>query len=304
MQRDNLYYAAAAAICAAALLLPSGTQAGALSPHLSVSGDGDTCADLKVRSEGEVALAGETFTLPKTQPLAIEGTTRGGIRVRGWERPDYSVQACKIAVAGDRAGAETSLKDISVKQVSGRFSASGPASGDWMVYYIVRAPKDADLDLETRNGPLSLDAVAGRIKARAGNGPVSIHECTGEIQARTANGPVSFSGAGGDVSLAAQNGPLSIRLSGSEWQGPKLEARTVNGPVSLHVPDTYHSGIRIETGAHTPLSCRAGICSGAASEVSGDQRSLQLNGANPLVRLSTGHGPVAVRSDSGGPLMI
>jgi hypothetical protein len=304
MQRENLCYAAAAAICAAWLFLPSSTQARGPAPHLSVSGDGDKCLDLKVRSEGEVARAEESFTLPKTQPLAIDATTRGGIRVRGWDRSEYSVQACKIAVAETRAGAESDLKGISVKQASGRFSASGPATGEWMVYYIVHAPKDADLDLETRNGPLALDGVAGRIKVRAANGPVSIRECSGEIQARAANGPVSFSGAGGDVSLAAQNGPLSIRLSGSEWQGPKFEARTVNGPLSLHLPDAYRSGIRIETSGHAPLSCRAGICAGAHSEVSGDQRSLELNGANPVVRLSTGNGPVAVRSDGHGPLMI
>jgi len=304
MQRDNLGYAAAAAICAAALLLPSGTRAGTPSLQMSVSGEGDRCADLKVQSDGAIARAEEAFTQLKTQPLAIDGTTRAGIRVRGWDGPGYSVQACKIAVAEDRAAAEGVLKEISVKQSSGRFSASGPATGKWTVYYLVRTPRDADLDLETSNGPVSLDGVAGRIKVRAANGPVSIHECSGEIQARAANGPISFSGAGGDVSLAAQNGPLSLRLSGSDWQGPKLEARTVNGPLSLHVPDAYRSGIRIETGPHAPLSCRAGICSGATSEVSGGQRSLQLNGANPLVRLSTGNGPVAVRSDSRGPLMI
>jgi len=299
MQRESLYHTAAAAICAAWLLLPSETLARGSGPRLSISGDADKCADLNVRSEGEIARAEETFTAPKTQVLGIDGASHGGIRVRGWDRPEYLLQACKIAVAATRAAAESDLKSIKVTQSSGHFSDSGPSEGEWMVYYIVLAPKDAVLDLETRNGPISVNGMGGHVKARAANGPLSFHECSGDIEARAVNGPVSFSGTGGNVSLSAQNGPVSIHLSGSEWQGSQLEARTINGPLSLHLPDTYHSGIRIETTGHAPVSCGAGICGDARSEYSGNHRSLQFNGSNPVVKLSTENGPVAVRSDSG-----
>src|SRR6266545_698851 len=146
--------------------------------------------------------------------------------------------------------------------------------------------------------------VADNIKARAANGPIAVHDCDGDIQVRSTNGPVSFAGSGGNVSLNAQNGPVSVSLSGSDWKGQGLDARAVNGPVSLHLPDTYHTGIRIETSGHAPFACSAGLCGQMVADTSGSQRVFQLNGSNAVVRLSTHNGPVAIASPSKGPRMI
>jgi hypothetical protein len=106
------------------------------------------------------------------------------------------------------------------------------------------------------------------------------------------------------VSLAAQNGPVSVKLSGQEWQGSLLEARTVNGPVSLNMPDGYRSGVLIETSGHSPIACRLAACQDAQAAGLRGQRSLRLNGANPIVRLSTENGPVSVKGDSRLPKII
>jgi DUF4097 and DUF4098 domain-containing protein YvlB len=162
----------------------------------------------------------------------------------------------------------------------------------------VHAPKDAFLDLESRNGPIDVGGVSGTLKARAINGPVSMSDSSGVVEAHTTNGPISFSGGGGDVRLNAQNGPISLRLSGDVWNGPGLEAGTVNGPVSLNLPDKFRSGVRLEARLG-PINCRAEACAGAFMGAGRGRRTIEWNGASGTIRVSTDNGPISV---SGGKL--
>ena len=230
MKNDSLYYLAAAALIVAWALAPVKTHA-AKNRNLSVNfeGNAEHCSDLKVRSNGEVAQATETYALQKSEAPILEmvGMEKAVFQVRGWDRADYSVEACKIAVAEDRAAAEQALRGISVSRSAGRISSTGPSSDDatWQVYFIVRAPKDANLNLETKNGPISFSGVSGTLKARATNGPISLQDCAGMVEVHTANGPISFNRGGGEVHLTAQNGPISLTLAGEVWNGSQLEAR-------------------------------------------------------------------------------
>jgi hypothetical protein len=305
MRKDGLYFVAAAAILSAGwLLTPLHSQVRDRHMNLSIRGDAETCADLDVRSDGAMARAEQNLTVPSGSPLQIDGGSRGAIRVRGWDRPDYAIQACRIAVAEDRAAADRLLAGIQVSQSGSRLSVSGADAGEWMVYFLVRAPRKADLDLETRNHPVSVADISGNLKVRTTNGPLAIHDCNGEVQARAQNGPISFSGSGGNASVVTQNGPVSVKLAGNTWNGQGLEVRTMNGPLSVSLPDDYHSGVRIESSGHAPFSCRAGICANGYTADGSGQRSVQFNGSNTVVRFSTGNGPVSINSPSRGPRMI
>jgi hypothetical protein len=303
MKNDSLYYLAAAVLIAGWFLTPAKTHA-AKTKNLSVSfeGNAEHCSDLKVKSNGEIAQANETYNLSKSEAPILEmvGMDKAVLQVRGSDRADYSVEACKIAVAEDRAGAEQVVRGISISRSAGRFSSTGPTSddGNWQVYFIVRAPKDANLNLETKNGPISVSGVNGTVKLRATNGPVSVNDCAGMVEVHTANGPISFSGGGGEVHLIAQNGPISLNLAGEVWNGSQLEARTVNGPVSVNVPDSFRSGVRLETSGHSPVSCAASACRGAWTDASSDRHILQLNGSQDTIRVSTNNGPVSINGSN------
>jgi hypothetical protein len=297
----------AAALAGAAWIATHATvrvEAGSRQVHFSVRGEADSCAGLRVDTTGQVARAEESFTAPKGAALEINASERGNIRVIGSARSDFRVQACKIAVGDNRAEAEGKLGRIAVGHSGARFTSSGPSEGEWLVYFIVHAPKEAALDLETRNGPITVEGVEGKIRTRAGNGPISLDECSGDVQARVSNGPISFTGNSGNVSLATQNGPVTLHLTGDEWKGPLLEARTVNGPLSLHLPETYRSGVQVDTAGHAPFACRSELCRQARTDARNGHRSIRLNRATPVVRLSTEHGPVAVNSERRGPRTI
>jgi len=139
--------------------------------------------------------------------------------------------------------------------------------------------------------------MTGTMKLRAANGPLAIQDCSGNIEAHTTNGPIAYSGSGGDVHLTAQNGPIAIRLPNDTWNGSQLEARTINGPLALSVPDTFQSGLRVETSGHGPVSCTAGPCRNAWTDTGRSNRVMQMNGSSSTVRVSTENGPVAVHTE-------
>jgi len=301
MKHECLYYLGAALLAAAWICTPPSTHA-ARSRNLNINFDSNVehCSDIKARSsDGEIAQAAETFSLSRSEAPILEiadSTGKSVIRVRGWDRAEIAVEACKIAAADDRSSAEAIVRGISVTRTAGRFSNSGPVNenANWQLYFIVHAPRDSRLDLETKNGPIDVAGISGNLKLRATNGPIALRDCGGQVDANTSNGPISFSGGGGEVHLNAHNGPISLELAGEIWNGSRLEARTMNGPVSLTLPDAFRSGIRVETDGNSPMSCSAPACRSAWQNSASRERTLQINGSQDTIRVSTTHGPVSV----------
>jgi hypothetical protein len=301
MKNDTLCYFAAGALAIAALLSPAPSQA-AKNYNLNVSMENaEHCSDLRVRStNGEVAQTVEAVTLGARDASMLELEDNAGhavVRVRAWDRPEYAVETCKIAASDSRQSAETLLRGISLSRSAGRITTSGPSgdTGNWQVYFLVHAPKNGSVDLQTKNGPIDVAGLSGTVKVRAVNGPISLRDCSGQIDAHTTNGPISFRGGSGEVRLNAQNGPMSLELTGDAWNGPMLEARTVNGPLSISIPENFRSGVRLRTSGSAPLSCKIDACRTAITDASrSEERTIQLNGSADTVRVSTSNGPVSV----------
>ena len=301
MKTDTIVYSAAAVLCAGWLLCPASTEAARRNFNLSFNGNAETCADLKVSSSnGEVAKLVESFTMTRAEAplLEMNGADRANISVRGWDRAEYSVETCKVAVAETRSAAEATARGISVSHTAGRIAYSGPANDDvqWTAVFLIHAPRNATVDLETRNGPIDVRDLSGTVKLRAMNGPIAIKDCGGNVEAHTTNGPIAFSGDRGEVHLIAKNGPIAVKLGAESWNGSQLEARTINGPLAVSLPDNFRSGMRLETAGNAPLSCNAAPCRNAFTDASRNTRTLQMNGTNDTIRLSTENGPVAIQS--------
>jgi DUF4097 and DUF4098 domain-containing protein YvlB len=305
MKNEGFLYVAAAVLCLGWLVTPGKTHAAKNRGfNLSIDGNVESCADLKVRSSGETAQVNESFTLSKGEApiLEMSAAENGHIRVHGWDRADYSVETCKIAVAETRAAAEQMARGISVGHTAGRISYSGPTtdSAEWTAVFIVHAPRDASLNLEAKNGPIEVRGVNGSVNLRATNGPIAIADCGGSVEAHTTNGPIAFSGDRGEVHLNAQNGPIAVKFTTESWNGSQLEARTINWPLAVSMPENFRSGMRLETSGHSPVSCSATPCRNAWR----DGRTMQMNGTNDTIRLSTENGPVAVHTEGPGKRII
>jgi len=247
------------------------------------------CSQLRVTYDDEpAARAEEIVNVGNPRSLVVRASVNGGIQVASGDR--YEVRACKAAAPG------VSLSDIRVQYNGNELTSDGP-DGQWVVYFLVRVPRGATLDLSTHNGPIGLRSVDGTVTARAVNGPISLRDSSGTFDAATTNGPIAIDGGSGTAKLSASNGPISVKLRGATWEG-SLDARTENGPVTLRIPSSFRSGVVVESNGHGPVSCRAQACRDAKrSWDDEDNRRIELGAGPTAVHLSTVNGPVSVREN-------
>jgi DUF4097 and DUF4098 domain-containing protein YvlB len=251
------------------------------------------CGDIRVTYNRRPAITDEAeMTLASSQVanLRLENA-KGGVYVNGWDQNEYSVRTCK-AVPDDDPNAAGTLREITTTNANGQLSVNGPSGRDWVANLIIMVPRLSRMDLQTQNSPLQLRDLAGNIRLTATNGPISLRNVGGVVDTTTTNGPISLTGASGDQRVRANNGPVHVTLSGPRWDGPGLEVTTQNGPLSLSVPDSYASGIRIQASEHSPVSCKAPACAGATRTLSS---VIQLGNGDPVVRLSTSNGPLSIQ---------
>jgi hypothetical protein len=259
------------------------------------------CSALHVRyNDRTVPVIEENVPVSSMRSLKVRSDRNGAIRVIGTTASTFAVKACKASALGN-------ANDLRVN-VSGNEVSADRIDEDSrsIVYFLVSAPRNATLDLDASNGPISIDGVDGSVTAHALNGPIGVKESTGTLDIHTQNGPISFAGNAGNVKLRATNGPISVKLDGSSWRSGNLDASTENGPLSLKVPAGYGSGVHVETDGNSPVSCRGAACRAArkayddANDDNEDYgprwpRRIDLGSGARMVTLSTHNGPVSVK---------
>jgi DUF4097 and DUF4098 domain-containing protein YvlB len=244
--------------------------------------------------------AEEERTIPQASisKLRVYGLHNGGVLVRGWDKTDIFIKACKAAAANDEHEARSMLNDLKLEIQGGDVTVRGAEGRNRWVHLLVNVPKQIAAEFETHNGPLSLRNVsAGSVQARTVNGPVAVKDCTGKITVDVRNGPVSLVRSSGDIHLTAQNGPMEVELTDTSWKGQGLEASTRNGPLELKIPTSYNSGVEVRAEGHSPFSCGLDACKDAVKDWDENSRSVRFGkaGAPTVVRLSTVNGPVTIR---------
>lgn len=279
------------------------TSVRANSSHHSVNISGGhrhpiaDCSDLHIEFDGQDAvMRSEERSVSKAEAavLKVRPHTNGGTQVVGWDGGNYSVTACKAVAPG--SDAEGMLSQITMSIENGTVSTHGPGDEDgWTVYLLIRAPKSSVIDLETKNGPISVYDVDGKLTAHAHNGPISLRNFSGEADVNALNGPVSVEGSSGNINIRTENGPINVDLQGTTWKGAGLSADAQNGPVTLTVPNGYQSGFLVETSNHAPISCHASVCENARKTWDDEHRRIEYGSSPAVLRLSTVNGPVSVR---------
>lgn len=267
-----------------------------LSIDTDTDGEVTTCNDVSVRFDHQKAvMQSEEVPVSDLRALKVVDTSHGGIRVVGWDQPRYAVTACKAAAV------DSALRDVRVSVNGNEVSASGPDNNDWVVLYLVRAPKNATLDLDTANGPISVRDLDATLNAHAKNGPVTLKHTNGSIDVTTKNGPIAYSGTSGSVKLSAANGPVAVRLLGSQWNG-SLDGRSENGPISLKVPPGFNARVVMTSEGRGPIACRLAACREASralrDSLENDEdapRTMTFGSGAGNISLTTVNGPIAVK---------
>ncbi len=238
----------------------------------------------------------ETRSLPN-QPLTISGEHNGGIQVTTWDQPGFSLKLCKQAAADSEAEARTILSETKIEVSGSNVSITSPESNDHHslgTLLMVKAPRNATVNLSVHNGGVSLNRFIGTAEAHARNGGISFKKSSGKLTAEAQNGGVSIKDCDGEVTANVQNGGLSIELP-ERWEGKGLDARTRNGGLVVSVPRNFGGGVEIVGSEHTAIVCKDNICDNAERTWDNGHRTLRLGGSNPQIHASTVNGGVVVK---------
>jgi DUF4097 and DUF4098 domain-containing protein YvlB len=198
------------------------------------------------------------------------------VTVKGWTESGVLVRARVQTYARTREEARSLAQQVRVQTENGEVRATGPERREgrsWSVSYEVFVPRQMALRVETTNGGISVERVAGEMHLEARNGPVSLRGVGGDVHARTANGPVR------------------VVLEGARWSGAGLDAETRNGPVTLEVPNGYSASL--ETGTvNGPMNFQIPVTvQGRISR----RIQTELGRGGAPIRVVTTNGPVTVR---------
>lgn len=238
----------------------------------------------------------ETKTIPN-QPLTIKGEENGGIAVTTWDKPEISLKFCKQVAAADEATAHKLLAETHLEIDGSQISVHvSKEEGDYALgtLILVKAPRDANLNLHVQNGGISLNNFNGTAEAHAQNGGISFRRSTGKLTASAENGGVSIKDCGGDVTADVENGGLSIALQ-DNWDGKGLAAHAANGGLVLSVPKTFNGGLEVAASRETSLICRDQICEAGDRTIEGGHKVFRMGGGNPQVKASTENGGIIIQ---------
>src|SRR4051794_23553118 len=116
--------------------------------------ESDSCQDqIDMYSEDQPAQARseETVTIAN-QPLKVTASRNGGIRVKNWDKQEFSVKICRLAAGRTESEAQQTLSKIRLASQNGVVAVEGPEStydrdSSWSTVLLIYAPVGSTMDL-------------------------------------------------------------------------------------------------------------------------------------------------------------
>ncbi|MEA3176503.1 MAG: hypothetical protein QOI59_26 [Gammaproteobacteria bacterium] len=171
----------------------------------------------------------------------------------------------------------------------------------------VHMPRDADLQIHTRDGRIDVSSVNGAITLHTTDGAIKASQLTGRIEIRSVDGAISLAQADGSCEVSSTDG--SIRVGGrfdaldikttdgsvvaKAEQGSKMSGawniRTVDGGIELALPHDFQANVDARTrDGHISLALPVTVQGNIGkSEVHGT-----LNGGGPELTLRSTDGSI------------
>jgi hypothetical protein len=215
-------------------------------------------------------------TIGGANPVDIDASPNGGIRIHGWDRGDVLVRSRIMASADTDAEARQIVSGIRIETAGGAIRAVGPdrsRDANWSVSFDVEVPRNAVLTLTTKNGGISIGDFGGSAKFH------------------TTNGGITLANVGGDIRGETTNGGVTVDLIGDHWDGQGLDVETRNGGIRMTMPDHYSAALETST-THGRISIDFPI---TVQGRIGRELTTTLGAGGARVRAVTTNGGVSIR---------
>ncbi len=164
--------------------------------------------------------------------------TSGSVAVRGTEGATEVTVQRTLSYRGDRPTDET-------HEVSGDTLELHGCGRRCSVEYTIDVPAGVDVRGSTSNGAIKLSDV-GEVDVQTSNGRIELDEVAGGVIAETSNGRIIGRDLNGDgVRATTSNGSIDLQLG----EPQDVEASTSNGAIDLTVPsDSYQVSTETSNG--------------------------------------------------------
>jgi DUF4097 and DUF4098 domain-containing protein YvlB len=233
----------------------------------------------------EAALSEE---LHKTYPLDADGrislsNVNGAVHIVGWDRNEVQVDAVKRAptkeaLADARIVIDSASSSISIRT---RYPERNHRRETASVEYTLKVPRRARLHaIEAVNGAVDVSGVSGDVKISSVNGPVTAKNL-----------------AGGEARLSTVNGRLDASFDKLP-QASSIALNTVNGSISLAIPDHSNADFSVST-VHGSISSDFGFPS-TRGHGHGSLTGQIGTGSGAHIKLSSVNGGIRILSMVGG----
>lgn len=281
----------------------------------------------------------KTFTVQPGGNLKA-GTQGGDITIETSDRPEVHILVKQVfRNANSEAEADEILKKLTLTlaQEGNNVTAdakyekrTGTWFGNWppvTVSFVVRVPKNYNLNLNTSGGDIDVASLTGNVHARTSGGDLKFARIEGDLDASTSGGDITLtegtaraklSTSGGDIEVDRAGGPTEVSTSGGDIElrsvAQLISASTSGGDVHAVITEplkqdtelgtsggdvvvTLVKGVGFQLDAHTS----GGDVNAAGLTITIDKGG---TGKSRLVGAVNGGGPLLKLRSSGGDIRI
>lgn len=253
------------------------------------------------------------FASPGNCVLRIQNAN-GKTCLRGEDRDDIELAACKSARAESAEAAAQLLQDIRVvdSEQGGVLSLEVEIPRKWnrhgSVNLEIRVPRKLRVEVTASNGKVNVAGLRSSLKARSSNGSVTVADVIGDVDimtsnakvecsdtcgrlvARSSNGKVELDGHRGSIDASTSNGLIAVSVDEVSREGIVLS--TSNGRIVLDLPEKVDADVDLQVDNGVIRNDRT--LGGGTRETNGRVRGT-LGRGGAAIRLRTSNGSIALR---------
>ena len=229
-----------------------------------------TACDISIGASEYSVREEKRFTVSGAARLALS-TFDGSIEVRGWDRNEVVVEVEKVGpdqatvdriqvrAAQDGSAITIDVQKPSPLETSGiRRSPSAnlvvsvplktavvARSGDGSISVRRVTGK---LDLDTDDGSIRVEEVAGALVARTGDGDVIVQKMDGQAEIHTGDGVVGLDGVLTGLKVETRDGAVEVTARPGSRIDTEWDVTTGDGDVRIEVPEGFGAEVDARTG--------------------------------------------------------
>lgn len=258
-----------------------------------------TCCALVLLIAGAVAVQAEEWNKSykvSGKPEVRVQSDDGSIRVVAGSAGEVraTVSTCGWKISPDEVKIEEQQKENRI-EITVRVP-SGPhilVFGCRSVRVELTVPTQADLDLHSKDGRISVDGVKGNENLSSGDGRIEALGMDGALRADTGDGRVTVDGRFDVLNLHTGDGHIDAAARPGSKMAGSWSLRTSDGSVSLRLPEDIAADLDAHTGDGRITSDFPVTVSGSSATDSHSVRG-HLNGGGPVLEIRTGDGGIRV----------